>query len=415
MNYTIYQYLLVSPKTNQQKLSDTHTHKHTHTQVNMSAITSAAQAAISASSHGESKENSFRNKIQALVQNINGQTGPFWKAALRAASYYQNHPLTTTLTEQQVSDWKFWIIWDLFQWRWADKLRELFPWWNFTYNTDGHYTISPPEYVCPEEIWKQCENTLRQPTFNTMYSLPNDEKKITYWDLYCVPLPTGTLVTARQLKRIDIHPEVKQFIMDRGCPKDLEDFVWCWAEEEKELKLKWQKWALRGIEDHIITVTEKITGITMEECIKNDTPHPMRRQATWFGKFYKDSDACPPRERVEQEGDDTLIMVEVRAPESLLCDWCKLEMDGTKENPMWKQKGLPAGLEWMVDVIWANLTPGEREDISHELEYWRIASGSSVSIDKWLHIQLLHNFGDCFTKESKEIVNWKLCPRTAKW
>ena len=45
----------------------------------MAAITSAAQAAIAAadSSPGESKENTLRNKTQALVQNMNGETGAF--------------------------------------------------------------------------------------------------------------------------------------------------------------------------------------------------------------------------------------------------------------------------------------------------------------------------------------------------
>ena len=384
----------------------------------MAAITSAAQAAIAAAdpSPGESKENTLRNKTQALVQNMNGEIGAFWKAALWASSFYHNHPLTTTLTDDQVSDWKFWLPMDLFEWRWAKKIRELFPWWQFTHNTDGHYIIVPAEYVPPKERWEQCEATLRQPTYHTMYNLPNDGKRITYWDLFVVFPRTSTAdEVVRELEEHDVHPEVRKFIMDRGCPKDLEDFVCCWAEDDRELTRKWQKWAQLGIEDYIVTVTEKITGITAVECMKKDTPPPLRRSATWVGKFYEGSDACPPRERVEQEGDDTLIMVEVRAPDALLNEWCHLVIAGTKDNPMWKQKGLPAGLEWMIDVIWANLTPEERADISHELEYWRIASGSSVSIDRWLHIQLLHNFGDCFTKESKKRVNWMLRPRTVKY
>ena len=72
--------------------------------------------------------------------------------------------------------------------------------------------------------------------------------------------------------------------------------------------------------------------------MKKDTPPPLRRSATWVGKWYEGSDACPPRERADLEGDDIAIMVEVTAPESLL-EWCKLEMAGTKDNPMWKQKG----------------------------------------------------------------------------
>ena len=387
----------------------------------MAAITSAAQAAIAAAdpSPGESKENTLRNKTQALVQNMNGQTGAFWKAALWASSYYHNHPLTTTLTDDQVSDWKFWLPMDLFEWRWAKKIRELFPWWQFTHNTDGHYMIVPAEYVPPKERWEQCEVTLRQPTYHTMYNLPNDEKKITYWDVYMQfsNLDTADEVT-RDLVEHDVHPEVRQFIMDRGCPEDMGDFVWRWAEDDRELTRKWQKWAERGIEDHIIAVTEKITGITMEDCMKKDTPPPLRRSATWVGKWYEGSDACPPRERADLEGDDIAIMVEVRAPDALLNEWCKLEMAGTKDNPMWKQKGLPAGMRWMMDTIWAHLNPRERAPIKHELEYWRYTSGLSVSIDRWLHIQLLHNFGDCFTEESIERVkddNWMLCPRTVNY
>ena len=385
----------------------------------MAAITSSARAAIAAAdnSPGESKENTLRNKTQALVQNMNGEIGAFWKAALWASSYYHNHPLTTTLTDDQVSDWKFWLPMDLFEWRWAKKIRELFPWWNFTHNTDGHYMILPAEYVPPKERWKQCEATLRQPTYHTMYNLPNDEKKITYWDVYMQfsKLDTADEVT-RDLKEHDVHPEVRRFIMERGCPADLKEFVWCWAEDDRELNRKWQKWAERGIEDHIVAVTEKDTGVTWADCMKKNIPPPLRRSATWVGKFYEGSDACPPRERVDQEGDDTLIMVEVRAPEALLNEWCKLVMAGTKDNPMWKQKKLPAGLRWMIDVIWANLSPKERGLIYHELEYWRIASGSSVSIDRWLHIQLLHNFGDCFTEESKKkSMHWMLHPRTVKY
>uniref|UniRef100_A0A6C0CR54 Uncharacterized protein n=1 Tax=viral metagenome TaxID=1070528 RepID=A0A6C0CR54_9ZZZZ len=378
----------------------------------MASITSAAQAVIAAAdaSPGESKENTLLNKARALVQNIDGQTGPFCKAAEDVVYFYNLHLLTIILTEHQVSDWKFWLPMDLFEWRWADEIRELFPWWEFTYNTEGHYAIEPAEYVDPGERWKLCESTLRQPTFHTMYNLPNDEKKITYWDLYCSPFPTGTLVTTRQLKMIDIHPEVRQYILDRGCPKDLEDFVWSWAEDDRELNRNWQKWALRGIEDHIVTITEKITGVTMEQSYKQDPPPPLRRQATWVGKFYKGSDACPPRERVEQEGDDTIIMVEIRAPESLR-EWCKLEMSGPKDNPMWKQKGLPAGLDWMIDVIWANLTPWERKEIKHMLDNWRGLPRHTA----WLNIQLLHNFGDCFTEASKKKVHWMLHPRTVKY
>ena len=224
-----------------------------------------------------------------------------------------------------------------------------------------------------------------------------------------------TTEVLEKMKKKDIHTEVMEWTINRGIPTDLQELVWLHGEGDRRIHRYWQMWARRGFEDLIVRTTGEVTGITLGDYMRKDTPPALRRQATWVGKFYELSDACPPRERADLEGDDIAIMVDVTAPEALLREWCALEMDGTKDNPMWKQKGLPAGFKWMFDVIWANLTPLERKDISHELEYWRIASGSSVSIDKWLHIQLLHNFGDCFTEASKKKVHWMLHPRTAKW
>ena len=205
---------------------------------------------------------------------------------------------------------------DLFEWRWAKKIRELSPWWQFTHNTEGHYTISPAEYVDPEERWEQCEVTLRQPTYHTMYNLPNDSESITYWDVFT---QFTRNCTAEQMKReldeFAVQEDVWRFITDRGCPKDMEDFVWRWAEEEKELKLKWQKWAQRGIEDHIITVTEEITGITMEDCMKKDIPPPLRRSATGGGSSMKVRMHVLPESALIKRA-MTLIMVEVRAPKA---------------------------------------------------------------------------------------------------
>ena len=91
-------------------------------------------------------------------------------------------------------------------------------------------------------------------------------------------------------------------------------------------------------------------------------------------------------------------------------------MSGSKDNVAWKQKGLPAGLSWMIDVIWANLTSKERVELHDILAYHPYYPYDPlVTPDKWLHIQLLHNFGDCFTEESKKKVNWMLHPRTANW
>lgn len=382
----------------------------------MASITSAAQAAIAAAdtSPGESKENTLRNKTQALVQNMDGQTGPFWKAALYAVYFYNIHLQSSYLTEEEVDDTYFWLPLDLFEWRWKKKIQELFPWWSFTHNTNGHYIIEPAEFVPPEETWMQCEATLRQPTFNTMYNLPDNSEKITYWDVFMQFSKTSTTDEVTHCcGEYDVHPEVRQFIVDRGCPTDLEKFIRIWGEEDRELHRNWQKWAQRGFEEHIVELTVKVTGITMKECRKKNPPPKLMRQATWFGKFYPHSNACPPRERVEQEGDDTLIMTEVKAPESLR-EWCSLELVSSFRQYMWVQKDLPAGLEWMIDVIWANLTPEERDDIRHMLEYWRLTD-FRVSIDNWLHIQLLHNFGDCFTEQSKKKIDWMLIPRTAKW
>jgi len=208
--------------------------------------TAAMTAIDAATGEGESKENTLLNKTQTLIQNVEGKEGAFWEAALYAANFYNSHPLTTSLTEGEVTDWRFWLPMDLFEWRWKSEIEELFPWWEFTHNTDGHYTIVPAEYVCPEERWKNCETALRQATFHTMYNLPNNSKNITYWDVFGLD---------------NAHFEVREFIIQRGCPKDLEEFVWCWAIEERELYKNWQKWGQRGIEDHIVIVTEKITMI----------------------------------------------------------------------------------------------------------------------------------------------------------
>ena len=383
---------------------------------NMATITSAAEAAIAAASPGESKENTLLNKTQALIQNMGGKEGAFREASLQVASFYHLHPLTISLTEGEVPDWRFWLPIDLFEWRWWQKIQELFPWWEPTHNTAGHYTIVPDEFVPPQERRKTCEAILREPTFYTYFNLPYDPKKITYWDLFVEFSQMSTAdEVAREMDKKQVHPEVREFIIHRGYPGDLEKFVRCWAEEDPELHKNWQKWGQRGIEIHILKVTEKITGITLEEWKKKNPPPKLMRQATWFGKFYPLSNACPPRERAHVEGGDIPFMVEVHAPE-LLPKLCRLKESGPKDNPTWKQKGLPAGLEWMIDVIWANLTPTEREELGWMVTQWGIDNNSSsVSVDQWLHLQLLHNFGECFTAESKRKVNRMLIPRTAKW
>ena len=386
----------------------------------MAAISSAAQAAIAAAnpSSGESKENTLQNKINALKTICNHSNKGFQEAIDTVTYLYTNHPGTSSLTEEHILDEMFWLAMDLFEWRWLRELLQLFPWWSVSCNTDGHYMIVPAVYVPPNERWEQCESTLREPTFHRMYNLPNDNKTITYWDVYAdFSHDVTTTDVLENLKQKDIHPEVIEWTVHRGIPTDLEELVWLHGEDDRRIHRNWQMWAQRGLEDLIVRTTGEVTGITLEDYMRKDTPPPLTRQASWVGKWYEGSDACPPRERADLEGDDIAIMVEVRAPKSLL-EWCKLEMAGTKDNPMWKQKKLPAGLLWMMDTIWAHLNPEQRAQIKQELEYWRYTSGLSVSIDKWLHIQLLHNFGDCFTEESKKRVkkaNWMLCPLTVNY
>ena len=387
----------------------------------MAAITSAAQAAIAAAAPGESKENTLYNKIRSLADLTHSSgDGPFWHAIQTVIGFYTQHPHTSGLTEAQVSDKWFWLPLDLFEWRWGkEKLLSLFPWWEFTHNTGSHYTIVPDEYVCPAERWKTCETTLRQPTYHTMYNVPDIESsEITYWDVFGLDYA---------------HPEVRDYISSRGCPTDLDDFVYCWAADDRTIARNPHKWARRGITQHIVTCTEKVSGITMKQ-LMDAAPAKLVRQATWNGKFYWNSNACPPRERVEQNGDDLPIVVHVTAPSWL--HNCPLHESGTIINRTWKITGVPAGKKWMIDVIWANLTPPERKVIQKIHKTWLDWGGDYDSyIEYWLCIQLEHNWGDCFTAESKDKVKnlyineaskricavfkekhlWMLTPRTAKW
>ena len=386
----------------------------------MAAITSAAQAAIAAAAPGESKENTLYNKIRSLADLTHSSgDGPFWHALQTVIGFYTQHPHTSGLTEAQVSDKWFWLPLDLFEWRWGkEKLLPLFPWWEFTHNTGSHYAIVSAEYACPAETIAIAETTLRQPTYHNMYSVPNNSHKVTYWDIFGWE---------------HAHPEIADYIKSRGCPTDLNDFIYCWAQDDRTLLKNPYKWARRGLSQHIVTITEEVSGITMEQ-LMDTTPAKLRRQATWEGKFYWSSNACPPRERVEQNGDDLPIVVHVTAPSWL--HNCPLHESGTIINRTWKITGVPAGKKWMIDVIWANLTPPERKVIQKMHKTWLDWGGDYDSyIEYWLCIQLEHNWGDCFTAESKDKVKnlyineaskricavfkekhlWMLTPRTAKW
>ena len=78
---------------------------------------------------------------------------------------------------------------------------------------------------------------------------------------------------------------------------------------------------------------------------------------------------------------------------------CSLEESGPVENPTWKSEGVPAGKRWMIDVIWANLTHAERDEVSKM--YRSCFDFEREYIQHWLYIQLVHNWGFCFTDESK--------------
>lgn len=133
---------------------------------------------------------------------------------------------------------------------------------------------------------------------------------------------------------------------------------------------------------------------------KHQTPH-MQRQASFVGKYYPNSSACPPKRR-DKDGH----IVDVVAPGRLKA-LCRLEESGSVDNPTWKTEGVAGGIPWMIDFIWASLSDEERNDIM-----LRINDYCPVHLVTWLHIQLLNNWSDCFTPESKKKnLHWMLVPR----
>lgn len=100
-------------------------------------------------------------------------------------------------------------------------------------------------------------------------------------------------------------------------------------------------------------------------------------------------------------------------PPDWLYQHCQLEESGPEENPTWKSKGLPGGTRWMIDVIWRNLSNEERWEISmmsYGIEQFEF------DLERWLHIQLIHNWSDCFTNESKvRNLRWMVRPRDVTW
>ena len=368
--------------------------------------------------NGESKDNTLSNKIRALRDIL--ELSPhakhdeiaFFKAVEKVVNAYTQHPDTSTLKESQISSkmW-FWLLMDLFEWRWKSKIKDLFPWWQFIHNTLDHYTIEPKEYICPEERLKMVETSHNDPAYHTIYNVPDEHSaKLTYWDVFGVN------------PNFD-HSELVNYFTNRECPKDLDEFVFCWAENDKKLLDDYQKWALRGLTDTIIDETESIVGIPM-----NGLP-VIRRQATWPGKFYKNSHACPPREQ-----DDVITILSGIVAPKWVHNFCTLEEEGPIDNLIWESINLPAGKEWMVDVIWANLTHAERLQICSLHNNW-INSGGNFDcyIQYWLYLQLNYNWGNCFTTESKNLIcniylkkenlisqefknyKWMMEPRKATW
>lgn len=335
---------------------------------------------------GESKENTLSNKIRALSDIQEQDDSAFCKAVEKVVNAYTEHRDTTTLKESQISFkmW-FWLVMDLFEWRWKSKIKNLFPWWHFTHNTQDHYTIEPKEYICPEERLKMVETSYNDPVYHTIYNVPDEHSaKLTYWDVFGVNPDFD-------------HSELVNYFSNRLCPKDLEDFVYIWAEGDKKLMKNYQECALRGLTDTIIDETESIVGIPM-----NGPPVMIRRQATWQGKFYKNSHACPPREQDDING--ITILSGIVAPE-WVHNFCTLKEKGPIDNLIWESMNLPAGKEWMMDVIWANLTHAERDQICSLHNNW-INSGGNFDcyIQYWLYLQLNHNWGNCFTTESKILI-----------
>mgnify|MGYP001479050959 CR=1 FL=1 len=96
-------------------------------------------------------------------------------------------------------------------------------------------------------------------------------------------------------------------------------------------------------------------------------------------------------------------------PPDWLYQHCQLEESGPEDNPTWKSKELDGGTRWMIGVIWRNLSNEERWQISmmsYGIEQFEF------DLERWLHIQLIHNWSDCFTNKSKErSLGWMVRPR----
>ena len=141
----------------------------------------------------------------------------------------------------------------------------------------------------------------------------------------------------------------------------------------------------------------------------SDSPPKLQRQATWSGKYYSDSHACAPREisTYTYKNEERNIVVEVHAPAWIknlarVFSNNKIKVD-SKNIFLWKHQGLPAGIFWMMDILWINLTTDERETISfihnNALKKWPNDHGlkANLMIQYWIFSQLTFNFPNCIT------------------
>ena len=212
-----------------------------------------------------SKSSMLNNKIWALIEHVPRDDSDFWKATQVVINAYTVHPNTTLL--EITADEYFLLLFDLYEWRWREAIMKLRLGWKFTYNTKGHYKIEPVKYVTESPF---------------MHNFPTtNSPKITYWDIF----PDGESDATKYAKR-------------RGIPTHLEDFVYCWGEEDRTLLKNHPKWALEGLIEHIILITEEMSGITMNQFL--NTSAKFRTQATWLSELYQYSD-FNPTESVESE------------------------------------------------------------------------------------------------------------------
>ena len=189
---------------------------------------------------GETKS-TFKNKIIALNNSLSYESDEHLVKAIRIvvnAYSVMNEDL------ENMDKW-FLLILDLFEWRWKEKIQKMFEWWELDYNGDGHYRIEPEEYICPKKRWEMAETSLRQPTYHSMYNVPDiGSGKLTYWDVFGLDPDVD-------------HSELVDYFSGRRCPEDLKDILYMWAEDESVLNKNYRRWVYDGLVDHIYCVCDE--------------------------------------------------------------------------------------------------------------------------------------------------------------